>query len=67
MTPFPADVAAAAQLGIGTPYLREGQQSSMSWLLPTSEAQGGFPDFNFEMLGTDLDELWTDWPVGQFQ
>lgn len=39
----------------------------MPWLLPTSDAQGAIPDFSFEMLGTDLDELWTDWPVGQFQ
>ncbi|RYP54260.1 hypothetical protein DL768_000834 [Monosporascus sp. mg162] len=60
-TPFPLDPTTTAQLG-ATPFMREGLPLSMPWIMPTSTDSNQVlttnPDFNLEMLGTDLNDLW---------
>ncbi|KAI8623554.1 hypothetical protein F5Y19DRAFT_371651 [Xylariaceae sp. FL1651] len=60
--------ASASQLGT-TPLHRDGLPLSMPWLLPPSDPSQLLvpnPDFNFEMLGSDLNDLWGDWNAGDF-
>lgn len=70
ITPFPQDAG-----GIpleGTPFTRDGLPMSMPWLLPSgaadpSQAMMANPDFNLELLGMDLNELWGgDWNGADF-
>ncbi|RYP75325.1 hypothetical protein DL771_002421 [Monosporascus sp. 5C6A] len=60
-TPFPLEPTTMAQLG-AAPF--------MPWVMPTSTDSSQVlttnPDFNLEMLGTDLNDLWGDWPGGDF-
>ncbi|KAI0004788.1 hypothetical protein F4779DRAFT_59414 [Xylariaceae sp. FL0662B] len=69
ITPFPLDTTSAPSLG-NTPFPREGLPMSMPWLLPSTDTNQlnimPNPEFNFEMLGSDLNELWGDWGGGDF-
>ncbi|KAI2468402.1 hypothetical protein F4781DRAFT_269163 [Annulohypoxylon bovei var. microspora] len=64
ITPFPMDATPALGMA-NTPYQqRDGLPLSMPWLLPASDSNQipvPNPDFNFEMLGSDLNDLWGDW------
>ncbi|KAI1097576.1 hypothetical protein F4804DRAFT_327244 [Jackrogersella minutella] len=69
ITPFPMDATPTIQMA-NTPYpQRDGLPLSMPWLLPSSDSNQipvPNPDFNFEMLGSDLNDLWGDWGGGEF-
>ncbi|KAI1799206.1 hypothetical protein F4811DRAFT_545069 [Daldinia bambusicola] len=65
VTPFPMDATPAIQMAT-TPYQqRDSLPLSMPWLLPSTSDSSTLPvpnpDFNFEMLGSDLNDLWGDW------
>ncbi|KAI1449335.1 hypothetical protein F5Y02DRAFT_206700 [Annulohypoxylon stygium] len=64
ITPFPMDATPSMPMA-ATPYQqRDGLPLSMPWLLPASDNSQipvPNPDFNFEMLGSDLNDLWGDW------
>ncbi|KAI0484524.1 fungal-specific transcription factor domain-containing protein [Xylariaceae sp. FL0804] len=54
----------AAQLGTTPLHRADGLPLSMPWLLPSADPSQllvPHPDFNFDMLGSDLNELWGDW------
>jgi hypothetical protein len=41
----------------------------MPWLMPPADSSQLLvpnPDFSFELLGSDLNELWGDWSAGDF-
>ncbi|KAI1341877.1 fungal-specific transcription factor domain-containing protein [Xylariaceae sp. FL0016] len=67
ISPF-ASGATASAMQIGTtPFHREGPLS-MPWLLPATDPSQLLvpnPDVNFEMLGSDLHDLWGDWGGGE--
>ncbi|KAI4868146.1 hypothetical protein F4820DRAFT_150759 [Hypoxylon rubiginosum] len=69
ITPFPMDATSTIQMG-NTPYQqRDGMPLSMPWLLPSTDSTQLHvpnPEFNFEMLGSDLNDLWGDWGQGEF-
>ncbi|KAI0467848.1 hypothetical protein F4859DRAFT_492832 [Xylaria cf. heliscus] len=56
------------QLG-STPLHREGLPLSIPWSLPPTDLSQLLvpnPDFNFELLGSDLNDLWGDWSGADF-
>lgn len=57
------------QLG-STPFQRDGLPLSMPWLLPSTDPNQTMvpnPDFNLELFGVDLNELWGgDWNGADF-
>ncbi|KAI1873456.1 hypothetical protein JX265_005078 [Neoarthrinium moseri] len=58
MTPFNTDSTPSTQIG-ATPFHRDA--TSMPWLLPQTDplqSQVPNPDFDLNMLGMDLNELW---------
>ncbi|KAI2625435.1 hypothetical protein GGS26DRAFT_201694 [Hypomontagnella submonticulosa] len=70
ITPFPLDATPGIQLP-NTPYTqRDGLPLSMPWILPSSadpnQVSVPNPDLNFELLGSDLNDLWGDWGTGEF-
>ncbi|OTA97228.1 hypothetical protein M434DRAFT_392180 [Hypoxylon sp. CO27-5] len=69
ITPFPMDATPTIAMA-NTPYQqRDGLPLSMPWLLPGTDSNQipvPNPDFNFEMLGSDLNDLWGDWGGGEF-
>ncbi|KAI0534541.1 hypothetical protein GGR58DRAFT_52608 [Xylaria digitata] len=67
--PAPVNVYSAStpvtttQLG-STPLNRDGLPLSIPWLMPPtdpSQLMVPNPDFSFELLGSDLNDLWGDW------
>ncbi|KAI1382784.1 fungal-specific transcription factor domain-containing protein [Hypoxylon trugodes] len=67
ITPFPMDATPTMQMA-NTPY-RDGVALTMPWVLPSSDSgqvPTQNPEFNFEMLGSDLNDLWGDWGGGEF-
>ncbi|KAI0596075.1 fungal-specific transcription factor domain-containing protein [Biscogniauxia sp. FL1348] len=65
---YTSEAPSTLQLG-PTLLHREGLPLSMPWLLPTTESSQLLvpnPDVNFEMLGSDLNELWGDWGGSEF-
>ncbi|KAI0403462.1 hypothetical protein F4802DRAFT_599060 [Xylaria palmicola] len=69
MTAFSTGTPAPnAQLG-STALPREGPPLSVPWSMPpmdTSQLLVPNPDFNFELLGSDLNDLWGDWSATDF-
>ncbi|KAI0161187.1 hypothetical protein GGR52DRAFT_164627 [Hypoxylon sp. FL1284] len=69
ITPFPVDATPSMPMG-NTPYQqRDGSSLSMPWLMPSTDSNQLHtpnPEFNFEMLGSDLNDLWGDWGQGEF-
>ncbi|KAI1381119.1 hypothetical protein F4677DRAFT_402178 [Hypoxylon crocopeplum] len=70
ITPYPMETTPAIGMA-STPYSqREGLPLSMPWLLPSTSDSNQLhvpnPEFNFEMLGSDLNDLWGDWGTGDF-
>ncbi|KAI0381666.1 fungal-specific transcription factor domain-containing protein [Hypomontagnella monticulosa] len=70
ITPFPMDATPSIQLS-NTPYSqRENLPLTMPWILPSStdpnQVPTPNPDLNFELLGSDLNDLWGDWGTGDF-
>ncbi|KAH9893683.1 fungal-specific transcription factor domain-containing protein [Xylariomycetidae sp. FL2044] len=68
ITPFTMDTAPPAPSLGTTPLHRDGLPLSMPWLLPAADQSQMLvpnPDFNFEMLGSDLQDLWGDWGGGE--
>ncbi|KAI0865352.1 hypothetical protein F4860DRAFT_461060 [Xylaria cubensis] len=62
-TPLPA-----TQLG-PTALPREGLPPSIPWAMPPTDLSQLLvpnPDFNFELLGSDLNDLWGDWNGADF-
>jgi len=52
-----------------TPLHREGLPFSVPWLMPPTDSNQLMvpnPDFSFELLGSDLNELWGDWSGADF-
>ncbi|OTB04572.1 hypothetical protein M426DRAFT_320688 [Hypoxylon sp. CI-4A] len=64
ITPFRIDATPSLSM-TGTPFpQRDGVPLSMPWLLPSTDSTQMSvpnPDFNFELLGSDLNDLWGDW------
>ncbi|KAI1427515.1 hypothetical protein F5Y12DRAFT_736997 [Xylaria sp. FL1777] len=57
-----------AQLG-STQLNRDGMSLSMPWIIPQSDPSQLLvpnPDFNFELLGSDLNDLWGDWSATDY-
>ncbi|KAI5862280.1 fungal-specific transcription factor domain-containing protein [Durotheca rogersii] len=69
ITPFPLDPTPAVPMAT-TPYQRDGMPISMPWTIPPSSDSGAIPvsnpDFNFDMLGSDVTDLWGDWTGTEF-
>ncbi|KAH8677878.1 hypothetical protein BX600DRAFT_479422 [Xylariales sp. PMI_506] len=70
ITPFlPINPSTPMQLGT-SPFHRDGLPLSMPWLLPQTDQNHALvpnPDFNLELLGTDLNDLWSgDWTGSDF-
>ncbi|KAI2777168.1 fungal-specific transcription factor domain-containing protein [Daldinia loculata] len=65
ITPFPMDTTPSIQMATTSYQQRDGLPLSMPWLLPSTSDSNTLPipnpDFNFEMLGSDLNDLWGDW------
>lgn len=62
-TPLPT-----TQLGSTTLH-REGLPLSIPWSMPPADLSQLLvpnPDYNFELLGSDLNDLWADWGGADF-
>ncbi|KAI0911387.1 hypothetical protein F4823DRAFT_561036 [Ustulina deusta] len=49
---------------VSTPLNRDGLPFSIPWVMPPMDPSQPLvpnPDFNFELLGSDLNDLWGDW------
>lgn len=59
------DTTPSIQMATTSYQQRDGLPLSMPWLLPSTSDSNTLPipnpDFNFEMLGSDLNDLWGDW------
>ncbi|KAI2615139.1 hypothetical protein GGR54DRAFT_632397 [Hypoxylon sp. NC1633] len=69
ITPF-LDTTPTIAMGNAQYAQRENLPMSMPWILPPTAGSDSLPvpnpDFNFEMLGSDLNDLWGDWGAGDF-
>ncbi|KAJ8126045.1 hypothetical protein O1611_g7591 [Lasiodiplodia mahajangana] len=69
VTAYPASTpVATAQLG-STSLPREGMPLSIPWSMPMTDPSQLLipnPDFNFDLLGSDLNDLWGDFSTGNF-